>query len=254
MTQQHQGKIFSGDLYCRKAGTADGFVLLGNVTEFKTKTEVETKELIGRGKKNYGKAISSITIPKPTKIDIKFDSFDKYALARALMGEAVDKQQTVTAINKEINAQKGVWIELGFEGIDPTGFELKIKDGNKKLTPDTDFELNTSLGMILLLESEATAELTHTSTLVVKGNTKTVNYIEIEAGTLPKLDLEFRLDGYDIVSEKEGTLHIPHAVLSSDGELNWFSDDWVQSGMTGVLVKNGKKYEFLFREYEKDNN
>lgn len=248
MTQQHQGKIFSGDLLCRKAGSNDGYLLLGNVTELKTKTDIETKELIGRGKKNYGKAISSITIPKPTTIDIKFDSFDKYALARALMGELAIKERTAEQINKEITGKKGVWLDLGVEDIDPTGFAVKIKEGNKPLTVDVDFELNTNLGMVMILESEATKTITDQTVFVITGKTKALKYIEIEAGTLPKLDLEFKLCGFDIVSGKEGVLHIPHAVLSSDGELNWLSDDWWTAGLTGTLIKEHGKPEFVFRE------
>lgn len=252
MTQQHQGKIFSGDLLCRKVGSDDGYLLLGNVTELKTKTDIETKELIGRGKKNYGKAISSVTIPKPTTIDIKFDSFDKYALARALMGELIIKERTAEAINKEVPAKKGVWLDLGVEDIDPTGFAVKIKEGNKALAVDVDFELNTNLGMVMILESEATKTITDQTTLVVTGKNKALKYIEIEAGTLPSLDLEFKLCGFDIVSQKEGTLHIPHAVLSSDGELNWLSDDWWSAGLTGTLIKEHGKPEFVFREKDVD--
>lgn len=248
MTQQHQGKIFSGDLLCRKAGSNDGYLLLGNVTELKTKTDIEKKELIGRGKKNYGKAISSITIPKPTTIDIKFDSFDKYALARALMGELVIKERTAEQINKEITGKKGVWLDLGVEDIDPTGFAVKIKEGNKPLTLDADYELNTNLGIVMILESEATKTITDQTVFVITGKTKALKYIEIEAGTLPSLDLEFKLDGYDIVSQKDGTLHIPHAVLSSDGELNWLSDEWWSAGLTGTLIKKHGKPEFVFRE------
>lgn len=244
----HQGKIFSGDLFVRKAGTNDGFEFLGNVIELKTKSDVEKKELFGRGKKNYGKAISSITIPKPTTIDIKFDSFDKNALARALMGELKEQAGQVQTISKTtFQSKKGVWVDLGVEDIDPAHFVLK----NDSTTIKADnYELNANLGMLWLKDTDETATITDGTELNFTTKTKGRAFIEIAAGTLTQLDLEFKLCGFDIVSQKDGTLHIPHAVLSSDGELNWLSDDFLQAGLTGTLVKESGKDEFTFREYD----
>ena len=249
MTQQtHHGRIYSGDLYIKKYGSDDGWVILGNVTELKSKSEIEKKELIGRGKHNYGQAIDSTAIPKPTELSINFDSFDKHALAQALMGELVENAGTPSPINKEIKAKKGVWIDLGVMDIDAEGFAVKTKSPSKPLEK-ADYELNTNLGMIWLNDTETTKALTDESVLVITGNTKGQASIQIEAGTLHNLELELKLDGKDQITGKEGILHIPHAVLSANGELDWLSDDWMQAGLSGTAVKDEGKPVMQFVEF-----
>lgn len=63
------------------------------------------------------------------------------------------------------------------------------------------------------------------------------------------LDLEIFLDGKDRISGKNGSLTIPHAKLSADGEINWFSDDWWESGLTGTVVKEEGKSAMTFKEF-----
>lgn len=249
MTQQtHHGRIYSGDLYIKKYGSDDGWVILGNVTELKTKSDIEKNELIGRGKYNYGQAIDSVITPKPTEVSITFDSFDKNALAQALMGELVENAGSATPINKEIKAKKGVWIDLGVTDINPEGFVVKTKSPSKALDK-ADYELNANLGMIKLNDTEATKALTDDSDLVVTGNTKGQASIQIDAGTLHNLELELKLDGRDRITGKEGVLHIPHAVLSADGELDWLSEDWLESGLSGTAVKDEGKPVMRFVEF-----
>lgn len=71
----------------------------------------------------------------------------------------------------------------------------------------------------------------------------------IDANTLQSLDLEIFLDGKDRISGKNGSLTIPHAKLSADGEINWFSDDWWESGLTGTVVKEEGKSAMTFKEF-----
>lgn len=239
---QH-GKIFSGDIYVRKFGTTDGFELLGNVVELTTKSEVEKNELIGTGRNNYGQAIDSIVTPKPTELEIKFNSFDKNALARALMGVATDKAGEVKAITEtEVKVTSG-WIALKHQDIDPDNFELKTKT-KAKIEKDK-YELNERLGMVRLLDPAA-----ETDTLYYTGKTKGRNSFSINAGTLTNIDLEIRLDGKDRITAKDGLLEIPHAVLSANGDINWFSDNWWEAGLSGTIIKVADKPVMTFTEFE----
>ena len=58
------------------------------------------------------------------------------------------------------------------------------------------------------------------------------------------------LDGKDRVTGQNGILEIPHAVMTSDGEMNWMSDDWWESGLSGKLVKDPAKPTMRFTEYK----
>lgn len=239
-------RLFEGDLYCRKYGTDDGFVKLGNVTEFKTKAEIEKKELKSTAKGSYGQAIDTVVIPKPMQIDIKFNTFDKYALARALMGVAVDIQGAVTPIADTTVIASTGFMDLGVIDIDPEHFILKNKTkSNKKIDKDH-YTLNAKMGLLKLADS---AEVDVGDELIFSGKTKGQSGFVIEAGTLTSLPLELKLDGFDMVAQKHGILQIPHVVLSSNGDLDWFSDNFWVAGLSGTIVKDEGKRAMVFREF-----
>lgn len=238
-----QGKIYSGDVYVRKAGSTDGFSLLGNVTELSTKSDVDKKELTGTGRNNYGQAISSIVTPKPTEIEIKFNSFDKNALARALMGVAIDENGKVKSIEETAIIRQSDWMALGISDIDPAHFVLKNKA--KQTIDASKYELNHRLGLVLLKDDSIQDD-----TLYFTAKTKGRSSFKIDAGTLHNLDLEIQLDGQDRITGKDGILHIPHATLSANGDINWFDDDWWEAGLTGTIVKKDKMPAMTFVQFD----
>lgn len=240
-----RGKKYSGDIYAKKYGSDDGFTLMGNITELTTKQEVDKDELLGTGRDNYGQAIESQIKPKPTQIELKFNTFDKEAFARVLMGQAVDFTKQVQTFNdKTAKVQKGQWVKLEYDDIDPKGFSVKNKTSQAIATEH--YVLNERLGMIKFLE---TAEVTNGDNFTYSGKTKgTAGYV-IEAGTLTDIHLEMYLDGFDRISEKNGILTIPHAVLSAEGDINWFDDKWWESGLSGTLIKDSGKAVMTFKEF-----
>lgn len=240
---QH-GKKYSGDLFARAHGSEDGFFELGNVTELSTKKEADTDELTSTGRDDYGEAIEIDTIPGATELSLKFNTFDKMALARALMGEAIDLVTTpVTFTDEELKVGMG-WIKLAHRDIDPE--ELVLTDSTQQAVDPTTYKLNPRLGMI---QFTADSELEVDSIVTYSGKTKGSAGYQIDANTLTSLPLEMYLDGKDRISGKDGILDIPHAVLASDGDLNWFSDEWWESGLSGKLVKDQDKPTMRFTEY-----
>ncbi len=239
---QH-GKKYSGDLYGRPYGTTDGFTKMGNVSELSTKKDVEKDDLLSTGREDFGEALSTDVKTGATEVTIKFNSFDKDGMARALMGTAID----LDTVPKDITAAEltvGLgWIKLEHKDIDPT--TLVLTDASVPVEADT-YELNPRLGMIQFNEK---------STLVVdKKITYTAKTLgsagyQIAANTLASLPMEMYLDGEDRITGDDGILEIPHAVMSSDGDINWMSDDWWESGFTGKLIKDAGKPTMLFTEY-----
>ena len=245
MTQQNlRGRKYSGDLYARKWGSKDGFIKMGNVTEFSTTQETEKDELKSTGREDYGQAIDVEVVPQPIEISLKFNTFDKHALARMLMGEAVDLSGLPQTIDETpIKATKG-WIKLGHLDIDPDNFELKNE--SKSPIDKTNYELNTRTGSVKLLD-EAGVDLG--ATWYFTGKTKGRAGFSIDAGTLQCMQLEIYLDGKDRISGNDGVLDVPHVVLSADGDINWFADDWWESGLSGTVVKEEGKPSMRFTEF-----
>lgn len=238
-----RGKKYSGDLLGRKWGSDDGFVDLGNVTELTTSKESDTDELTSTGRDDYGEAIEIETLPGATEISLKFNTFDKHALARALMGEAVDLTTTPQDISGELMVGLN-WLSTGYHDIDPDKFA--ITDSTATLVDASTYELNPRLGLVRFND---TRTLTAGEAVSFAGKTLGRAGYQIDANTLTSIPLELKLDGRDRISGKDGLLDIPHAVLSADGDIDWFADDWWESGLSGKLVKDDGKLTMRFTEY-----
>lgn len=247
MTQQNtlQGRKYAGDLYARKYGSSDTFEKMGNVTEFSTKSETEKNELKSTGRDDFGQAIEVETVPQPIEISLKFNTFDKHALARMLMGEAVDIGGVSAVINETtIKASKTGWIKLNHNDIDPENFTLKNK--SKQEIEKAKYELNPRLGMVRLLDATG---INDGDSLHYEGKTKGRKGFSIDANTLQSLPLELYLDGKDRISGNDGVLEVAHVVLSANGDTNWFEDGWWESGLTGTVVKDEGKPSMKFTEF-----
>lgn len=240
-----QGKKYSGDLYGRPYGSTMGFSNMGNVSELTSSKEIESDELTSTGREDYGEAISIDSTPGATEMSIKFNTFDKQGMARALMGEAVDLDTAAVTITDETLTVTTGWIKLSHKDIDPETFVLS--DGTPTVVAATTYELNPRLGMLRFNE---TSTLLADSTATYSGATRGTGGYQIDANTLSALPLEMYLDGKDRVTGQNGILEIPHAVMTSDGEMNWMSDDWWESGLSGKLVKDPAKPTMRFTEYK----
>lgn len=245
-----QGRKYSGDLYGR-ALDANGeplgsFFKLGNVSGLKTTREVETDSLTSTGAYDYGEAISVEIKPGATEIEITFNSFNKDGLARALMGEVLDMSTTKYSVVKEAHSailDEGYY-KFDSSDIDPKTFKV-YDSADTEISPE-DYELKASLGLFRFKDGAAN-----------KGQAFKVSYstlgrsgYEIEANSLQRIELELLLDGKDRISGRQGELWIPHAVLSSNGDIDWFADDWWENGLTGTLIKHQGKPSMRFKEYD----
>ncbi len=244
MTQEFHGRQYSGDLYLRKWGTSDAFVKLGNVNELKTSQKVKTDTLKSTGREDFGQAIDSISTPEPAEVSIGFDSFDKHSFACMLMGEAVDLTGVVKPFIDEAHVVKAGMIKLSLGDIDPVTFVLKDSSGDT-VDPSM-YVLNPRLGMVRFTEHSL---LMNGEAFTVTGTTLgTAGYV-IDANTLQNLPMEMYLDGKDRITGKDGVLEIGHAVLSADGDIDWFADKWWKGGLKGTLVKDKGKPTMRFKEF-----
>lgn len=243
--QQQRGKKYSGDLYARKHGTTDGFLMVGNVTELTTKKESDNDQLKSTGRGEYGEVLENESIPGPTELSIKFNTFDKQAMARVMMGEAVDLSTTPVVFTNEPLVVGLNWLKLAHRDIDES--KLVLTDETSVVIPADTYEVNPRLGMVRFKD---TATPTVGATITYGGSTVGSAGYQIDANTLTSLPLEMYLDGKDRISGQDGILDLPHGDLSSDSDINWFSDDWWEGGLSGPLIKDPNKPTMRFTEYK----
>lgn len=232
---QFEGRKYSGNLLGRKYGTDDPWELLGNCSSMTITSETEKDELLSTGKYDYGQVLSSIITQKSVQLSAEFNTFDLNALSRALMGEPIQSTKTAEAFSVSVTVADGYW-DLG---------KTDINKDTVKVNNETEgFELIEFSGLIKF-------DLTKFNVgdvVTVTGNTKAGTIFTIAGYSMRDIVLELKLDGRDRISGRNGSLHIPHAVLASNSAIDWFSEDWWKNGLEGSLVKDAGKETFTFTE------
>lgn len=229
------GLIFEGDVKIRNRNQPDGGIYdVGNTTSLTTATSTENKERISKRKGTYGQALDSLVTQKPTEIGLKLDTFDKNSLAMALMGDAAvinDKAETVTDTVITIG-KKGQGYKLPHENIDPA--TIKVKNKTDQNVAAEHIKFNANVGLIEIAEDAD--NVTNGDEIKVSYKTRAAGGFKIAAGTLSRLDLEIWVDGKNRITGEAGVLHIPHAVLAAEGDIDWFGDDFAEAAFKGTAV------------------
>ncbi|MCP1772853.1 hypothetical protein J2T38_001689 [Neisseria perflava] len=243
------GLIFEGDVKVRNRNQAGaGFIDIGNTTALTTATSVETAERISKQKGTYGSALDSLKTMQPTEIGLTLDTFDKDNLALALMGEAaVIAAEAVSVTNEEIViSQYGHAYKLAHGNIDPA--TVKVVDSDGTDVPAAELDINANVGLIAV--KSGTEVVVEGETVKVTYKTRAAGGYKVSAATLSRLDLEIYVDGRNRVTGEAGVLHIPHAVLAADGEIDWFGDDFNEAAFTGTaVVVDGETSTYSFTSY-----
>ena len=249
MTRQaDNGLIFEGDVKMRNRKISkSGFVDVGNTTSLTTAAATDTQDRVSKRKGSYGQALDSLKTTKPTEIGLKMDTFDKTNLAMALMGEAAiiaAGAQTVTD-EKVVIGKRGQLYKLKHGNIDPAS--IKVKDGSDQAIDADKVIYNDNAGLIGVA---ADSTVQNGASIKVSYKTRTGGGFKIDAATLSSLDLEIIVDGRNRVTGEAGVLHIPHAVLAADGDIDWFGDDFAEAAFKGTAVlADGQTSSYSFTSY-----
>ena len=232
-----EGRRYSGVLYAKEYGSTGNWQKLGNGASMTITTEIETDELLSTGHEDYGSVISKYISQKSTALAIELDSFNPDALARAFMGNLEFKTHSSQAISTSITVPAdGGTIDLGYKNIDPESFTV---DGGKE-----GFVLDAFAGLLEIVGDKWNVG----DVVAIAGQTKQWQSSEIAALKKQQLVFELQLSGKDLISQKRGVLHIPHAVLASNASMDWFSKEWWKNGLEGSIIKDDGKENFTFIE------
>lgn len=230
------GLLFAGTVYARNRRiSGSGFYDIGNTTSLSIKADAEKIQRTSKRKDSYGQPLDSLANKKPSEIKFTLDTFDRRNLAMTLMGDAAEIEARSVKITDEVVTvgQKGQWYKVSIDNI---AGEVTLKNATDQKVKAEHFEVNTTLGMILI--KEECDNVNAGETVKVTATTGAKGGFAIDADTVGDYDLEIMLDGVNRVSGENVKLHIPSAVVSSDSELDWFADDFNEASFSGnpVLV------------------
>lgn len=234
------GLLFAGTVYARNRRIeGSGFYDIGNTTGLSIKSEAEKVQRISKRKDSYGQPLDSLANKQPSELSFSINTFDRRNLAMTLMGESAVIEAKAVKITEEAVTvgNKGQWYKVSIDNIDG---KVTVKNAAGQEVKAEHFEVNTTLGMILI--KEECDNVNAGEAVKVTASTGAKGGFMIEADTVGDYDLEIMLDGVNRVSGENVKLHIPSAVVSSDSELDWFADDFNEASFTGnpVLVGGNK--------------
>ena len=231
------GLLASGDLYIDfydSDGNLTGFLdpdEVGNCKKFALKVETEKKENKLNGRDTLGQNGDVYTRLTNSTISLSLNRYTSRMLAAAMMGTSSDQTAALAAYTATITAIHDRWVEIGEELLSTC--VVKDATDTTTYTVDTDYEVNTRLGMIRVL---STGSIADSATLHISGNTLAKTGSKILGSNQTVVNAKLKLDGKDNVSGDNVQVTVYKAQLSSDTEFDLMAEDFPELTFTGTMV------------------
>jgi len=230
-----EGLILAGTLRMapiNSDGSLGALRQVGNASKFAFKPNSTKREQKSKMRGSYGAAITTVQLPDPTDVSITLQRIDIQNLAYQFLGTSSAFTQAGGSISGEsVKVTLGGWTQLANQKVSAVTIS--------GLTEGTDFEVAADVGMIHWLETGS----------AVDGATESVNYTaaaitggqKLVGNTKQSIRVYIHLDGENIA---DGTLYTGQfwdVTLTPDTEIDFLSDDLVEIGLTGSMVKPAAK-------------
>jgi len=236
-----EGLILAGNVSMapyKTDGTLGALKLVGNTTKLALKPNSTKKEQKSKMRGSYGTAITTVMLPDPTDFSVTLQRIDKQNLLYQFLGsEAAYTQAAGTVSNEASEAVLDGWVQLSKEKI--SNVVITNSAGTTTYTLGDDYELNADLGMYRAL----------TTGDIVEGEDLQVDFAHaaitdgwaIDGGTKASIRVRVLLDGENIATGELLTGWFWDVMLTPDQELDFLSDELVEIGLTGSMMKPDDK-------------
>jgi hypothetical protein len=230
-----RGFLGAGDLYIRRmvAGVFGPWQGKYECSKFEIKPNVETKEMVSKGRDTYGQVIESVTIPQPADLTVALSEVNKESLAIALLGTVAAVSQasgTLTAVDL-LDVVLDTWIPL--EKANLTGNpELTNAGDTITYVEGEDYLVEKTMGWVRILSTGAIAagaDLKFTSTYGATSGS------EIKGMTDPQLRCQFRLEGKNFADGLPFRVIVYEAVIAADSAFDFLQDDFASVELPGRM-------------------
>lgn len=221
----------SGKIYAREAGTAAGFIEMGNASKLDFAVEEEKKTLADYTKPGGG-TYASVTRIKAVKAVFTAHDLNKTNLARAVFGsEAVVTGAAV--VDEAVTAYKGAIAKLAHPS--PTSVVVTNSAATTTYAANTDYEVRA--GGIFILDSGAI-----TDAQALKVDYTFATYHKVEALTAGAKTLELFFEGLNEANDGQPVLiDVWRLQLSPAKALAWLGEDFAALEMEGEVLKDPTK-------------
>ncbi len=232
------GLICAGDLFIDvldDSMNSTGFLPVVNATKLAISARgAETKERKSKMRASYGQVLDSVSSPNPHEVAIDFDDLSGQILALAfsgVLGELDEDAADAEAV--DVVAKLGNWVEIGIRNITALVVKEDKETDPATYVADTDYEINTRLGLIRALpdggiEDGDTLKLTVTSGAVTGER--------VGGAMRSQINVRLVLDGRNLANGEDIVVRVPRATLNADNEVDFLSDDYAGVSLSGICV------------------
>jgi hypothetical protein len=198
---------------------------------FEVTPDSEVKEKSSKAVENYGQAIASVVVAKPTKIAIIISAADREALAMQFQGTLARFSQGAGSIAGTVVARLDKWVPLSKRQVTAAGFS--VSDGSTPYVLGTDYEVDYANGQIKALSSGG---IEQAETLTIAGTALAVSGDRIRGGTQVQVRCQARFIGENMVDGGPMRVEVREAVLRSTQGFDFLAEDFNGIQLEGTLV------------------
>jgi hypothetical protein len=240
------GVIAEGTLYLNRivSGTAQGRVKVPGLARFAITPSSEKKESKSKDKDTYGQVNASVLLQNPTELGITITDVDGPALAMALMGDVATLSVSGGSVTDEnVTAQLDAFLDLANKNITAASVVVQDVTDTTTYVEGSDYEINYAMGWIKPLSG---GNISGSDVLHIDYDHGAIAGQRITGSTRPEVRGEMVLDGRNLADGKELTITVHEAVVATDGEVDFMSDDFVELALGGSMVTpTGKSEPFI---------
>lgn len=212
-------------------GVRTGLELKGNCTEFVPKPDSDRKEQTANGRSNFGQVLASVTIPKPMTAKISFNQLDSGLFAAAFFGTNSVFAQAASALADEaVVTIEDRYVEIGKLLL--SDVVVKNTAGDTTYVLNTDYEINTRLGMIKAL---STGAITSGESVNVSCDYALIAGSQMDAMTKSNVRIRAKLDGQNFADGRNFITDIYQMRLSPTTEFSLTGSEFVDVSFEGSL-------------------
>lgn len=240
-----RGFLGAGDFYIERivANVAQGLKGPYYANKFEIKPAVDVKELISKGRNDYGQVLESVALQKPADFTLELKEVDKESMALALLGtQAAVSQGSGTLTNYEVTTKADSWVSVSKEAL---GSTITIKDkatGLITYTEGTDYVLNRPLGLIKAL---STGAITADEHITVSGTYSATSGTKISGATSADVRARFVFDGVNLVDGLACIVEVYEGVIAANSAFDFLANDFNNVTLPGKMkTPSGKSEPF----------
>lgn len=245
-----EGLLLAGQSYITRLDqAAQGAIGPVELTKLGITTATEKKNRTSKRAVDYGAVLDSVIVQGETTVALEFNNQPADLMALVLKGIAEKVNVGSGTVTDEAITiyPNGRWSKLAQGNLAGEGISLKLVSDDS-VVPPANYEIDYSLGMIRAVEG-GTLEGTATIATKLSYQHNAISGKRITGGKVASIRAKVEFVGLNLVTSKPVKLTIPEVVLTSEGEIDFLSSDYVSGSLTGTVKSiNGTLFDYQEEE------